>query len=340
MHKSILARCARKFRDTLLTLLDASAQTDARRQADQKLQLLASVFTHAREGIMITNAQGDIVDVNATFSDITGYAREDVLGRNPRILSSGRQDGAFYSALWAALKAQDYWRGEVWNRRKDGQLYAEMLTISAVRDACHRVTQYVALFSDITERKAMEAQVWQLAFYDPLTQLPNRRLLNDRLAQAMAQSERSAQFGALMFLDLDHFKPLNDEHGHGAGDLLLVEVAERLKRAVRGMDTVARMGGDEFVVLLGELGMEREAASKQACSVAEKMRLSLAEPYRLTLPQPDGSTTQVVHHCTVSMGVTLYWQHAASADQLLQFADAAMYQAKALGRNRVQIHQA
>ena len=215
-----------------------------------------------------------------------------------------------------------------------------MLTVSAVRDDQNQMTHYVALFSDITERKASEAQVWQLAFYDPLTQLPNRRLLNDRLAQAMAQSERNGQYGAVMFLDMDNFKPLNDEHGHGAGDLLLVEVAQRLKCAVRGMDTVARMGGDEFVVLLSELGENLEAARLQALSVAEKMRAALAEPYCLHLPQPTQDAEVLEHNCTASVGVALYWQQTVGADQLLQWADAAMYQAKALGRNRVQLHAA
>lgn len=324
----------------MLKLLNTAVHAEEYEHAQQKLQLAAKVFTYAREGIMITDARGDIVDVNATFTDITGYAHDEVLGRNPRILASGRQDGAFYAAMWRALKDQDHWRGEVWNRRKDGELYAEMLTISAVRDAQNQVTHYVALFSDITQRKTVEEQVWQLAFYDPLTHLPNRRLLNDRLSQAMEQSERNAQFGALLYLDLDHFKPLNDTHGHGAGDLLLVEVAERLKRAVRGMDTVARMGGDEFVVLLGELGADREVAGTQAQALAEKIRESLAEPYCLNLPRQDGTMALVEHACTASVGLVLYRQHAAPAEQLLQCADAAMYQAKALGRNRVQLHTA
>ncbi len=340
MPKSILARCALKIRATLLTLFDTAAYGDEHHRAEQKLQLAASVFVHAREGIMITNAQGDILEVNATFTEITGYTRDDVVGNNPRILSSGRQDRAFYEAMWRTLKNQDVWRGEVWNRRKDGELYAELLTISAVRDAQKNVTQYVALFSDITQRKAMEEQVWQLAFYDPLTQLPNRRLLNDRLSQALAQSERSAQFGAVLFLDLDNFKPLNDEHGHRAGDLLLVEVAERLKRVVRGIDTVARLGGDEFVVVLCELGPEHVAASAQALVIAEKIRTSLAETYQVSLPRHAGPDAVVDHRCTASVGVVLYWQHTVGAEQLLQWADAAMYQAKALGRNRVQIYQA
>lgn len=218
-------------------------------------------------------------------------------------------------------------------------MYAEMLTISAVRGAGNAVVQYVALFSDITRRKALEDQVQQLAFYDPLTRLPNRRLLSDRMAQALAQSGRSAQFGAVMFMDLDNFKPLNDAYGHGAGDLLLVEVAERLKRAVRGIDTVARIGGDEFVVVSGELGADRDAACVQALALAQKIRLSLAEPYRLNLIQQNTSSSEVEHHCTASLGLVMYGPSDGDADQLLKWADAAMYQAKALGRNRVEVYQ-
>ena len=340
MTPSIFDHCARKFQVALLKVLGATAYGRERERDAQRLQRAANVFIHAREGMMITDAKGDIVDVNATFTEITGYTLDDVVGRNPSILSSGRHDAAFYGALWSQLKAQDYWRGEIWDRRKDGALYPEMLTISAVRDGDHQVTHYVALFSDISQRKAMEERVWQLAFYDPLTHLPNRRLLSDRLAQALSQSERNAQWGAVLFLDLDNFKSLNDAHGHGAGDLLLIEVAQRLKGAVRGIDTVARMGGDEFVVLLGELGADRDAACAQACRVAEKIRLSLAETYRLRVPQHDAAAaSQVEHHCSASVGVAVFGPEDASADQLLQWADAAMYQAKSQGRNRVQLHR-
>ena len=307
--------------------------------AQTKLQLAANVFTHAREGIIITDAQGTIVDVNTTFTDITGYTREEVVGRNPSLLASGQQDAAFYKAMWGKLNDRDYWSGEVWNRRKNGEMFAEMLTISAVRGAGNAVIQYVALFSDITERKALEEQVRQLAFHDPLTLLPNRRLLRDRLSQALAQSARNAQFGAVLFMDLDNFKPLNDLYGHGAGDLLLVEVANRLKRAVRGIDTVARIGGDEFVVVLGELGEDRDAASAQALAVAEKIRLSLAETYQINLSQDAASATWVEHQCTASLGLALYGQHDLDAEALLKWADMAMYEAKTRGRNRVQLYQ-
>jgi diguanylate cyclase (GGDEF)-like protein len=242
--------------------------------------------------------------------------------------------------MWSALNAQAHWSGEIWNRRKNGEIYPEMLTVSVVRGANNAPVQYVALFSDITRRKALEEQVRQLAFLDPLTLLPNRRLLSDRLQQALAQVERSAHFGAVIFLDLDNFKPLNDQHGHEAGDLLLVEVAERLKHAVRGMDTVARIGGDEFVVVLEELDMDRQAASTQALAVAEKIRVSLAEPYRLKLRQETAQAAVVEHHCTASLGLALFGPGDDNTDQILKRADTAMYEAKARGRNRVQLYQA
>jgi diguanylate cyclase (GGDEF)-like protein/PAS domain S-box-containing protein len=311
----------------------------ARKQAEEKLQLAASVFTHAREGIMITNSRGDIIDVNAAFTQITGYAHGEVQGRNPRLLSSGRQDAAFYARLWSTLQTQDHWNGEIWNRRKDGQVFAELLTISTVRNAQGGVSHFVALFSDITERKVVEDQVRQFAFYDALTNLPNRRLLRDRLQQARALSERYDHYGALMFLDLDNFKSLNDRCGHVAGDLLLIEVAERLKRCVRGVDTVARIGGDEFVVLINELSHDRGESEEQACAVAEKIRLSLASPYQLTLQREDQPNTVVEHHCTASIGLVLFYRGESSPDDILQTADAAMYEAKALGRNRVQMHR-
>jgi diguanylate cyclase (GGDEF)-like protein/PAS domain S-box-containing protein len=312
----------------------------ARKQAEEKLRLAASVFTHAREGIMITNRSGDIIDVNTSFTQITGYGRDEVLGRNPRLLSSGRQDAAFYAQLWSTLRDQDYWSGEIWNRRKDGQVFAEFLAISTVRNSQNGVSHYVALFSDITERKVMDEQVRQFAFYDALTSLPNRRLLRDRLQQARALSERYGHYGALMFLDLDNFKSLNDRDGHLAGDLLLVEVAERLKRCVRGVDTVARIGGDEFVVLLNELSHDRAASESLALTVAEKIRVALAEPYYLRPQRDDGADAVVEHHCSASIGCVLFFRDESSPDEILQSADAAMYQAKAQGRNRVHMHRA
>jgi len=311
-----------------------------RKEAEQKLRLLANVFTHAREGIMITTTDGKIIDVNDAFTRITGYGRDEVLGRNPRLLSSGRQGKEFYATLWRHLLEDGYWHGEVWNRRKNGEVYAEMLTISGIRVDQGDTRQYVALFSDITERKQMEEQVRQLAFYDVLTNLPNRRLLNDRLGQAMAASKRSGCYAALIFLDLDNFKSLNDTHGHEVGDLLLIEAADRLKSCVREMDTVARFGGDEFVVMLSELDVDKLGSTAQAGIIAEKIRISLAIPYMLKIQHEGKVAATVEHHCTASIGVALFFDHEASQEDVLKWADAAMYQAKEAGRNSIRFYDA
>lgn len=307
-------------------------------QAENKLRQAASVFTYAREGIMITDPDSTVIDVNAAFTRITGYTREEVLGRKPYALSTWRKGKAFYSMLQHELDAKGHWFGEVWDRRKSGEVYAEMLTISAVRDTQGKTLQYVVLFSDITDRKEREDEMRQFAFYDPLTQLPNRRLFCDRLSQAMAAGKRSGCHSAMMFLDLDNFKPLNDLHGHAVGDLLLVSVAKRLRECVREVDTVARFGGDEFVVLLCELNTDKAASTDEAHRVAEKIRASLAAPYVLTPTQPDqaGSTVATVeHHCSASIGVVVFLGNGISQDELLQQADAAMYQAKEAGRDVV-----
>jgi len=306
-----------------------------RKHAEEQLQLAASVFMHAREGIVITDSQGTIIDVNTTFTHITGYERDEVIGQNPRMLKSGRQEKEFYVTMWRDLLERGHWAGEVWNRRKTGMVYAEMLTISAVRDGNGDTRNYVALFSDITDRKAMEFEVHQLAFHDPLTKLPNRRLLNDRLRQTMAANKRSGCYGAVMFLDLDNFKPLNDKHGHEVGDMLLIEAADRLKRCVREMDTVARFGGDEFVVMISELDEDQAESTLQATTVAEKVLNALSEAYLLTIKRNVETDTIVEHHCTASIGVALFINHEASPEDLLKSADTAMYQAKEAGRNSI-----
>lgn len=313
-----------------------------RKQAEGKLILAASVFTHSREGITITDARGLIVDVNASFTRITGYSHSEAVGQNPQFLKSGRHDRAFYADMWGELRSKSYWSGEIWNQRKNGEVYPEMLTISAVRDAQGQIQQYVALFTDISARKAMEAQVLQLAFYDALTGLPNRRLLDDRLKQVMAAGKRSGVYGAVMFLDLDNFKPLNDAHGHDVGDCLLKEVARRLLACVREVDTVARFGGDEFVVLLGELDVSQSASTAQAQVVAEKIRVSLDAPYVLRIDSSDeaAGATVVNHRCSASIGAVVFSSGQGSPNDILKYADAAMYQAKDAGRNSVWFHKA
>ena len=309
------------------------------KQTEEKLVLAASVFTHSREGILITDANGLIVDVNEAFTRITSYSREEVLGQNPRKLSSGRHDKSFYATLWRNLLDTGHWSGEIWNQRKCGEIYVASLKISAVRDQLRVVRQYVAIFADISERKAMEEKLRQLAFYDPLTGLPNRRLLDDRLGQTLLASKRSGLYGALMFLDLDNFKPINDLHGHDVGDLLLVEVARRLIGCVREVDTVARLGGDEFVVLLSELDGDKVVSTEQARVVAGKIRDSVAAPYQLTVAQVGQSDTRVEHHCSASIGVVMFVNDETSQSDVMKWADAAMYQAKEAGRNRVQFYE-
>lgn len=313
------------------------------KRAENALRLAASVFTHAREGISIADPSGTIIDINEAFTRITGYRRDEVLGRNLRILQSGRHGKEFYTAMWCDLREKGHWSGELWNRRKSGEEYALGITISAVPNDRGVVHQYVVLFSDISERKRMEQQVHRLAFYDPLTQLPNRRLLSDRLNQTMAASKRSGLYCALMFVDLDNFKPLNDAHGHGVGDLLLVEAARRLTACVREVDTVARFGGDEFVVLLGELAADREESSAQTRIVAEKIRVSLAVPYRLQVQHAqhaEGAANATVEHCcTASIGVVVFVNHEASQDEIFKWADAAMYRAKDTGRNAIRFDE-
>ena len=321
-----------------LRIIGTHTDITERRNAHATLQLAANVFNHAREGVTITDANGSIIDVNAAFTRITGYSREEVLGQNPRILQSGRQTKEFYVAMWGDLLASGHWSGEVWNKRKNGEIYPELLTISAVIDAQGSVSQYVGLFTDITARRQMEDKVHQMAFFDPLTRLPNRRTLSDRLGQTMASSKRSGHYGALMVLDLDNFKPLNDTHGHGAGDLLLEAVAGRMTACVREVDTVARIGGDEFVVLLSELDTDQGESMAQAGLIAEKIRLALAAPYSLPVSRQGQAASAVEHCCSASIGVVLFLDHEASEEDILRWADAAMYQAKAAGRNAIRFH--
>jgi diguanylate cyclase (GGDEF)-like protein/PAS domain S-box-containing protein len=315
------------------TYLDISE----RKLADLQQRIAATAF-ESQEGMFITDAASTILRVNRAFTDITGYTAEAAVGQNPRLLKSGRHDAAFYAAMMDSLRCSGRWQGELWNRRRNGEVYPEWLRITAVKDDAGEVTNYVATLTDITVRKRAEDEIRNLAFHDALTQLPNRRLLSDRLSQALAVSKRSACYGALMFLDLDNFKPLNDTHGHEVGDLLLVEAADRLTRCVREIDTVARFGGDEFVVMLVDLEANLSEATLQARCIAEKVRVALAQPYLLTLTHEPNTNTTVEHHCTVSVGVALLMDNKGSADDFLKWADIAMYKAKEAGRNTVVFH--
>ncbi len=295
------------------------------RKAEEALRIAAVTFeTH--EGILITDARSNIIRVNRAFCDITGYSAIEVLGKNPRIMSSGLHDKAFYIEMWQQLLHEGTWSGEILDKRKSGQIYPKWLNITAVRNGNNEVTHYVAIFSDITDRKKAEEQIRQMAFYDPLTRLPNRRLLMDRLQVALSVSARRDDYGAILFIDLDRFKILNDTLGHEYGDLLLKEVAERLRASVREMDTVARFGGDEFVVLLEGVSTVRDEALHKVSTVAEKIRTALASTYCLREHE---------HHCSPSIGVSMYHGNDATLEILLEHADMAMYQAKGSGRNAV-----
>ncbi|HZW26539.1 MAG TPA: EAL domain-containing protein [Gallionella sp.] len=325
--KWVREHCTSDFDEAGKPLRSVGAVQDITEQkrADEQLRIAAATFeTH--EAIMITDANANILRVNHAFEETTGYRAEEVLGKNPRILSSGRQDKEFYAGMWKLLKENGNWTGEMWDRRKSGQVYPKWLTITAVKNAQGETTEYVAIFSDITARKQAEEEIRNLAFYDALTQLPNRRLLQDRLRLALPASARSQSYGALLFLDMDRFKVLNDTLGHDYGDLMLIEVAERIRHCVREADTVARLGGDEFVVLVEELGSEAEEASQRVAMIAEKIRTALAQPYQLR---------DSVHRSSPSIGVSLYRGSAEPVEVLLKQADMAMYQAKEAGRNAV-----
>ena len=291
-----------------------------RREAHERLQLAASVFTHAREGITITDTHGTIIEVNDTFTRITGYSREEAIGNNPRMLQSGRQGPEFYAAMWKSLAEHGHWTGEVWNRRKSGELFAEIITISAVRNLLGAVTHYVALFTDITSLKENERKLERIAHYDALTGLPNRVLLADRLQQSMARCQRRGHSLAVAFIDLDGFKAVNDLHGHEQGDGLLVALAQRLQSSLREGDTLSRMGGDEFVAVLSDL-----ENTKDCEPVLERLLHAAADPVRL------GDT---LFQVSASIGVTLFPADGVEPDLLIRHADQAMYQAKQAGKNR------
>lgn len=314
-----------------------STEVAERKRVEAELRI-AAIALETQEGMMITDAHSVIQRVNHAFTKITGYTAEEAVGQTPGMLSSGRQDAKFYAAMWGDIKRNGSWQGEIWNRRKNGELYPQHLTITAVREDAGEITHYVATLHDISERKQTEEQIYELAFHDALTHLPNRRLLSDRLEQTMAASKRSGLYGALMFLDMDNFKPLNDAYGHTVGDALLVEVALRISGCVREADTVARFGGDEFVVMLGELNADKAESATQTHIIAEKIRASLAQPYVLKIRQEGKTETTIEHHCTASIGVVLFINHDAGAEDILKWADMAMYQAKEAGRNLVRFY--
>jgi len=295
-----------------------------RKESEQKLQLAASVFTHAREGISITDSTGTIIEVNDAFCYITGYTHEEAVGQNPRILRSGRHGKEYYKAMWGALVKKGHWYGEIWNKRKNGDIYPEILTISAVYDSAGKISHYVALFTDITEQKRHQQQLERTAHYDALTNLPNRVLLADRMRQSIAQLRRHRLIMAVVYLDLDGFKEVNDNYGHEVGDQLLIKITGHLKEALREGDTIARIGGDEFVAVLNDLHKVEECQH-----LLQRLNAAASQPIYLA-----GRHLQV----SASIGVSFcHPDDEIDAEQLVRQADQAMYQAKLSGKNRYHI---
>jgi diguanylate cyclase (GGDEF)-like protein/PAS domain S-box-containing protein len=292
--------------------------------AQEQLRLAASVFESTMEGVIITDDSANIIAVNPAFSEITGYAKEEVLGHNPRLLKSGRHDEIFYQSMWAAILTTGRWRGELWNRNRAGEVFPAWLTISSVNDSNDVLTHYVATFSDISALKHSEEKLNHLAHHDALTDLPNRLLLDARLNHCIEQAQRDKSNIALLFLDLDEFKHINDGLGHPVGDEVLKKIASRLHSRVRADDTVARLGGDEFVVAMGRVEAPRDAAL-----LAEEILVDIAQPIN-TGPQE--------LFVTGSIGISLYPQDGRDITTLLRNADAAMYRAKEQGRNNYQFY--
>lgn len=296
-----------------------------RKKTEEKLKLLASVFTSAKEGIVITDTRGIIVDANEAYTFITGYSKDEIIGQNAGFLKSDKHDKAFYKNMWNELVRNKYWIGEIWNRRKNGEIFVERLTISAISDSEGKTSSYVGLLTDITTGKDYESTLERMAFYDSLTGLPNRLLFAERISQAMMISKRLNSMMAVCYLDLDEFKPVNDGFGHSVGDKLLLEISNRMQTHVRESDTVARMGGDEFALLLINI------KSIEECEVIiTKILESINEPYIL----PNQESARV----SASIGITLFPQDDVSSDILLRHADQAMYVAKESGKNRYVFH--
>jgi diguanylate cyclase (GGDEF)-like protein/PAS domain S-box-containing protein len=310
----------------LLGVVGIARDYTERLRADEQLRLAASVFAVCLEGIVITDADNRIIDANPAFTRITGFERDEVIGRTSAFLSSVRHGPDFHAAVWKTLRAEGLWRGEMWTRGKFGEEFAQQVSIAALRDGAGQITHYIELFTDISDLKAHEAELEELAHHDPLTGLPNRRLLRDRIGQAHAQAARGRHGLGVALVDLDGFKPINDRLGHEAGDRVLRAIAERLGHCLRGGDTVARLGGDEFVLLLVNL-----ADAEEAGQVLDRVLHAVAQPITL-----GGHEARV----TASIGLTVFPDDDADPDTLLSHADAAMYRAKAAGRNNWQSYRA
>jgi diguanylate cyclase (GGDEF)-like protein/PAS domain S-box-containing protein len=319
-RKQAMQQLAESHHKLQTGLLGAYEDLNEARRIQEEMLLASIVYENSSESMMVTDAAGDIIAINPAFTRTTGYSRKEVIGRNARILNSGHHDQAFFKKMWEELNTSGCWQGEIWDRRKNGEMYPKWLTINSAFDAEGRPFRRVALFSDITEQKKSEKLIWQQANFDTLTGLPNRRMFHDRLKQEIKKSHRGNRHLALLFIDLDRFKEVNDSLGHDKGDQLLNEAAQRLSNCVRETDTVARLGGDEFIIILAELedtrGIDR---------IAQTILKSLASSFSL-----GGEMAYV----SASIGITIYPEDALHADNLIKNADQAMYEAKSQGRNR------
>jgi diguanylate cyclase (GGDEF)-like protein/PAS domain S-box-containing protein len=310
---------------TIIGVLKCGEDITERKESDEQLQLFARVFEQSGEAIIITGPNREIIAVNSTFTRLTGYTQEDARGQNPRMFHSGRESRAFYQAMWETLSRENYWQGELWNKRKDGSLYPKWLAISVVRNDQGEVINYIGSFTDISERKQAASRIERLAHYDPLTNLPNRYNLLGKLTQALELAKRSVTNLSLLFIDLDHFKNINDSLGHHIGDILLNQVAERLLESVRSADIVARLGGDEFVVVLQQIHSGIDAAL-----IATKIQQNLSQTFQL-----EGHSL----HITPSIGISVFPYDGENVDDLMKNADLAMYHAKGKGRNNYQFYK-
>ena len=298
---------------------------DLRKSMEARLNIAEIVF-EIHDCMMITDVNCIIVRVNKAFNKVTGYSAKEAIGKTPKFLSSGRYDRQFYDAMWASIKTNGVWHGEIWDKRKNGEIFPAQLTITAVKDKRNVITNYVASLIDISESKAATEEIKNLAFYDPLTQLPNRRYMIECLKQAVSTAQHKHKNGAVMFLDLDHFKRLNDTLGHNIGDLLLKEVAGNIKKSLRDTDTVARIGGDEFVIILQNLSDNKINALAEVTAIGKKILNNFRKGNKLG---------GYKHTCTGSIGVTFFSEYGANEDELLKQADIAMYEAKKSGRNNI-----
>lgn len=296
-----------------------------RKRAESELRIAATAF-ESQLGMLITDADETILRVNQAFTDISGFAPEEVIGKTPRFLKSGRHDSAFYGAMWASLDQSRFWQGEIWNRHKDGSTTPVLMNISAVVDDTGTVTHYIGAFSDISRHKQAEATIHSLSYYDSLTLLPNRRRLVERLKKALDNDNLHGTHGAVLFIDIDDFSALNDTRGHEVGDTALIEIARRIRTCVPGDDNVARPSGDEFVVVLDDLDHDSALAATRAREAAERLRSAIRQPLSLAGGE---------YQCTASIGIALFKRHETSVEELMKQADATMYQVKRLGRDRV-----